>query len=813
MKTIRGPPMPIEFLRVGGNDEKPKKSKKPAKEENKSIEKKVKKKPIGPKPKYTSKEEAGKASRERGAVYKRKIDQAARDIYPLPTEDIDWTRRLRCKQNLQEFCETYLKPVFYHGWSTDQLECIEKLESVYTEDKLFALAMPRGGGKSALCKASIVWGTANGYKMYPFFIGANEDQALQTLSSVKRWWNDSDLLFQDFPEIAYPIRKLENRFHLTYGQLFEGESTYITWGGEEIKYPTLLLSKEQVQPYLDNDPEFVIYIEKRDKYILKSAGCTISTTGVGGSVRGSSYARPITLEQIRPDVVVLDDIQNDQKANSPEACRKLVLLIDGALQGMSGPGKTMAGIMPCTVMREGDVSDTYLDQTKKPEWQGKRCSMVTQWPNGIDNYKISMETPEGICWNKYEIIRKESLKQFGDLRTATEYYAANREIMDKDFKVSWEARYDIEKELSAQQHAMNIRFKNNDTFVSEFQNVGRRQVSEDVVMITVDEFLDKLSPTEKGVVPLGAHIVTAFIDIQDEILFWNVLASDYNYTSTVIDYGTWPEIEVKNFNKYQVGNWKLLTREFIKANPTYLSSKRDKIIPVEAKIYFALEQCLKFLKDKNYIKDDQHQSIVKIGKKAIDARWGQVSDTVKQFVKSQRDNNLHVYYGQSYPPTRMQLEKYQRRPGWIFESMRNPSIKEDRWVNKPNEDGTYYLSVDVNRFKDFIFSRLATPKGLPGGISLYNAPRHEHELYARHVCSSEFPVAVSANGMTKNQWTPRQDRPDNDWLDCLVGATMLTSMGGATLSVSSGEVVKRTPKGKSITDRWRKSGHDRINQM
>ncbi|MDC6652487.1 hypothetical protein, partial [Leclercia adecarboxylata] len=149
---------------------------------------------------------------------------------------------------------------------------------------------------------------------------------------------------------------------------------------------------------------------------------------------------------------------------------KLIALVDAAVEGLAGPGKRLAMLMPCTVSREGDVSDTYLDHEKKSDWQGKRCPMVISWPEGITDTSVGFDTEAGRLLNEYNDIRRKSNRLYGDFRLATQFYAEHREKMDEGYVCSWPDRYVTVKdedgniipeqsELSAQQNAMNLRFK------------------------------------------------------------------------------------------------------------------------------------------------------------------------------------------------------------------------------------------------------------------------------------------------------------------------------------------------------------------
>jgi len=75
----------------------------------------------------------------------------AREIGAIPPiEDVE--RRARCANSLQAFCETYNPDAFYLGWSDDHLRAIARIEEAVQYGALYAFAMPRGAGKTSLCR-------------------------------------------------------------------------------------------------------------------------------------------------------------------------------------------------------------------------------------------------------------------------------------------------------------------------------------------------------------------------------------------------------------------------------------------------------------------------------------------------------------------------------------------------------------------------------------------------------------------------------------------------------------------------------------
>ncbi len=74
---------------------------------------------------------------------------------------------------------------------------------------------------------------------------------------------------------------------------------------------------------------------------------------------------------VRPSLVVLDDPQTDESARSLSQCANRESILAGAVLGLAGPGKKISGIMPCTVIRPGDMADNILDRNRHTgvEWR------------------------------------------------------------------------------------------------------------------------------------------------------------------------------------------------------------------------------------------------------------------------------------------------------------------------------------------------------------------------------------------------------------------------------------------------------------
>jgi hypothetical protein len=740
--------------------------------------------------KYDTAEEKAQAQRDHANRWIRNKSKSSRDIGDIPFGTIDWDRRNRCKTDLKLFCEEYMKAVFFKQWSDDQLKCVTKAQTVIIKGGKFALAMPRGGGKTAICRGAVLFATAYGYKRYPFNIGSTDSKSCQTLEFIKTYWYRSPELQQDFPEIGYPILKLENRWHLARGQEYMGEATHVTWGSDRIRYPCITLPKEIADWYRTMDPKSVMTL-RDGREIPASGGVILACAGIDGSIRGDADVHPVTLEQPRPDLVLLDDVQKDQKADSPLLCEKLIRLIDGAVTGLAGPDGHIDVLMPCTVIREDDVADTFIDPLRRPDYRGERCQMVKSWPPGVTDYEITFDKPASKLWNEYSELRRKSLQTLGDESLNTEFYIKHRKVMDENFVCSWPERFDSRVEVSAQQSAMNLRLSIGSMFLPEYQNIGRKLNLESDILITAKQLAERVTSFPQRILPPEIQHLGAFLDVQNEVFFYCVLAVDSDFTGSVVDYGTWPEVQASHFTKDQIESWSLVTNEFFKAYPQYrnkaVRNNQGKVrAPLEAKIYFGLQKVVNMLMGRKYVREGEHQRIFNIQRLGIDTRWGQGSDTIKRFIRESGIKEIIPYQGAAMPPTNRQFEEYVKEKTFQFEDQLHPNVREPKWCIRPNPDGMYYMMADVNRLKDFAFARLASPPGSPGNITLFNAPAERHALFAGHICNSEYPEPVTARGITKNMWKEREGVAwNNDWLDCFAGCCAMVSHLGASYKTTA----------------------------
>jgi len=663
------------------------------------------------------------AARERNAL----ASKAGRDIGKLPPV-LAPRRKAKAAEDFLFFCREYFPDTFFMAWSKDQGLAAKRIEQSVRKGGLFALAMPRGSGKTCMCEIACIWAILYGYRDFVAIIGPEERHAENMLVSIKSEIQNNTRLAADFPEVCYPINRLEGIANRTTGQLQFGVRTLINWTSKQITLPTIKDSK--------------------------SSGAVIRVVGLTGQIRGMNWKRPDG-RVVRPDLVVLDDPQTDDSARSPLQCATRENLVAGAVLGLAGPGKKIAGVMPCTVIRPGDMADNVLDRQKHPQWQGQRTKMVYSFPNDI---KI---------WEDYNRIRIRSLQEDKGIEPATEFYRENRAAMDLGAIIAWEERYD-EDELSAIQHAMNKKFQNERVFAAEYQNSPLEDNLGDVTILTASEIAKKVNGMKRKEIRTEAQWLTMHIDVQLNLLYYTVVAWGEGFTGDVIDYGTYPEQHAPYFTA---------------ATARQTLALKYPSAGFEGSLYAGLDALTKKTLAKEWFRDDG--SPLRINKCLVDANWGRSTDAVYQFCRqSPHASILMPAHGQAGAASSKPFNEYVKKRGdLVGNNWRVPARKRGTKT-------TRHLLYDVNHFKSFIHARFATSMGDPGSLALFQADPVEHQMFAEQL-HGEYRIRTFGRGREVDEWKEYPEHRENHYLDNVAGAAVAASLIGVKLATSGGKHKRR----------------------
>jgi predicted phage terminase large subunit-like protein len=253
------------------------------------------------------------------------------------------------------------------------------------DGKKEAIVAPRGEAKSTyVTLIFVLWCIVTNRKKFPVIIMDAFDQASLMLEAIKAEFEVNPRLAMDYPECS------------GQGKVWQAST------------------------------------------IITANKCMVKVAGAGKKLRGYRYGPH------RPDLVVLDDIENDENVKSPEQRNKLEKWLNSAVLKLGPPEGTMDVIYVGTILHY----DSVLNRTrKKPTWHcHKAFKAIIRFPDNMD------------LWEKWEEILLNDSEEI-----ANEYYHNNKILMDQGAVVSWPT-------VRPLLLLMKIRADDHHAFASEMQN-------------------------------------------------------------------------------------------------------------------------------------------------------------------------------------------------------------------------------------------------------------------------------------------------------------------------------------------------------
>lgn len=252
--------------------------------------------------------------------------------------------------------------------------------------------LPRGAGKTTATEALLLYLLLYGMRKFVVIVSANARSASNILRDIWRVIQDTDTpIAQDFPEVCLP-------YSLTGGatrrrQLFNGTSTDLQRTMTDLVFPRL---------------------KNKDGTEYPTSGSVLTVRGITSGIRG------LKRNALRPDCVLLDDLQTSSTASNQDQVEKLYQLINADIMNLSSKGKI--GVISCaTPIMEDDL--TYRIK-KDVNWRTLEFPYVIKFPDDWAKGDKSL-------WYQYfKLYDDESL----DRRKHTDslkFYLDNKEAMDK----------------------------------------------------------------------------------------------------------------------------------------------------------------------------------------------------------------------------------------------------------------------------------------------------------------------------------------------------------------------------------------------
>ena len=296
-------------------------------------------------------------------------------------------RRKRAHEDFGFFTQTYF-PHYIRSPHRSKLHdyLFVRLPAIVASEKgeTDAIAAPRGEAKSTLVsQLFVLWCLVTGRKKYPVIVMDSIDQAYPMLEAIKAELEFNPRLAMDFPEVV------------GQGRVWQS-GTIVT----------------------RNDAK-------------------VQVAGSGKKLRGLRHG------PWRPDLCVLDDIENDEQVRSPEQRDKLQQWLTKTVLPLGGAGAKFDVVYIGTILHYDSVLSRTL---ANPMWTSARFKALLQWP---DNTQL---------WDRWEETRRNQGEPQADA-----FYIEHEAEMLAGSVVSWAARSLLT--------LMKIRARDGHaTFDSEYQN-------------------------------------------------------------------------------------------------------------------------------------------------------------------------------------------------------------------------------------------------------------------------------------------------------------------------------------------------------
>jgi hypothetical protein len=318
-------------------------------------------------------------------------------------ETLSWKER--CRKNLELFCKHYFPDVFlsdFCEFHRDVFSYLEKcvLNPEYNHRRNYMVrAAPRGTGKSQIISMGFpLWCAVYGYRKNILIVSDTSTQAEQFIGDIKLELEDNEELINDFGSLV---------------------GTRIWNSGR----------------------------------IVTSTGVHIIGKGAGQKLRGIKY------NNTRPDIEIIDDLENDENVATNEQRQKLFSWFMKALLKCGSPTTTFIYIG--TILSYGSLLNRVLTESQFSMWDRKIYKAI---------YKFS-ESPYWDEWEKTILEANTDDENGADIeRKAYKLYQDHKEEMLSDVKCLWPQKSD-----DYYYDLMLEKIMDEDSFNSEQQNTPQTE--------------------------------------------------------------------------------------------------------------------------------------------------------------------------------------------------------------------------------------------------------------------------------------------------------------------------------------------------
>lgn len=299
----------------------------------------------------------------------------------------------KCRTDLELFGKTFFPNIFTGEFCLFHKEVFRSLEEYAIKKKddkyYFVRAAPRGHGKSQILSFLFpLWCVCYGYAKNILIVSDTFDQAIQFIMAIRDELEENELLRE------------------TYGDLVGTK----VWANAKIQ------TANKIQ---------------------------VVGKGAGQKLRGIKY------RHYRPDIIIVDDLENDESVETEAQRQKLLNWFQKALIPCGSTNEKIIYIG--TVLNYESLLNKLLTSPEYAMWDRKR-------------YQAVIKFSQSHLWGEWEEILKDE-ENSNPSAQAKRFYEEHREEMVSDAIILWP-----DKQQDYYYDLMLMRVMNPDAFDSEYQN-------------------------------------------------------------------------------------------------------------------------------------------------------------------------------------------------------------------------------------------------------------------------------------------------------------------------------------------------------
>jgi predicted phage terminase large subunit-like protein len=255
---------------------------------------------------------------------------------------------------------------------------------------------------------------------------------------------------------AFPVHELvyrNRKMILIISETAEGSKKFIKWVSGQLKFNEKLRDDfgELLHPQKTKNEK------DSEEAFITNTGAKIESTSLGKQIRGFRNG------SVRPDLIILDDLESLDSNNTPELRQKWKNWFNQELMPAGDPTRT-AVIFMGTLMHFDSLLNYVLNERK--DFIKNRFSAIIEWPERSDLWAEFERIYKEYEPTAEELARLEAGEQINPNRDAAmRFYEANKAEMDKGAKVLWPDRFPLPALIIEK---INIGAR---AFNTEFQNV------------------------------------------------------------------------------------------------------------------------------------------------------------------------------------------------------------------------------------------------------------------------------------------------------------------------------------------------------